>query len=105
MQRFAAREKFEFSNGAIGWRPGGPFDCLGPYAKIQACPIAGTNVKRTAYATSYADTMWSIPACTRYKGKYIKGHFSYLDEGGIEFQPLDEYKKLLPMLGNVEKPY
>ena len=25
-QRFIARERFDFGNGAIGWRPGGPFE-------------------------------------------------------------------------------
>jgi hypothetical protein len=51
MQRFRATERFEFTNGAIGWRPGGPFDCLGPYAKVQNCPIDGTGFRRTCYAT------------------------------------------------------
>lgn len=41
-----ARERYNFSNGAIGWRPGGPFDCLGPYAKVQNCPIDGTELRR-----------------------------------------------------------
>lgn len=26
MQKFIAREKYEFKNGAIGYRPGGPMD-------------------------------------------------------------------------------
>ena len=39
MQRFIAREKFTFSNDAIGFRPGGPFDCLGPYAKVLNAPL------------------------------------------------------------------
>lgn len=87
-QKFAARESFTFTNGAIGWRPGGPFDCLGPYARVQNCPIAGTNLRRTAYATGYADTWFSVPACTRYKGQHISGYFTQdgLD-GGIEFRP------------------
>lgn len=93
-QRFVARERFEFSNGAIGWRPGGPFDCLGPYAKVENCPIAGTDLRRTAYATGYADTHFSVPAETRYKGQRIKGYFS-LDDGAIEFRPLtSEHSKL-----------
>jgi hypothetical protein len=44
MQKFAARESFAFTNDAIGWRPGGPFDCLGPYAKVTNCPIHGTEL-------------------------------------------------------------
>ncbi len=99
MQKFAAREKFEFSNGAIGWRPGGPFDCLGPFAKVQNCPIAGTSLRLTAYATGYADTYFSIPAATRYKGKYIGGYFSPLENGGIEFRPYDRFKTRLPQEG------
>lgn len=91
MQKFIAREKREFSNGAIGYAPGGPFDCLGPYAKVLNCPIAGTELRRTAYATGYADTFFSIPACTRVKGKYIGGYFTSDDNGGIEFRPLTKY--------------
>lgn len=87
-QRFIARERFEFANGAIGWRPGGPFDCLGPYAKVQNCPIQGMDIRRTCYATGYADTMFSVPACTRIYGQYIKGFFTMKD-GAIEFVPSD----------------
>jgi len=65
MSRFLAREPFRFSNGAIGWRPGGPMDCVRPFAKVQHCPTEGTDLKRTCYATGYADTAFSIPACTR----------------------------------------
>lgn len=98
MQKFAAREKFEFTNGAIGWRPGGPFDCLGPYAKVQNCPIQGTEIRRTAYATGYADTYFSIPACTRYRGKYISGYLT-MDEGGCVFVPHTSQHDKLPMKG------
>jgi hypothetical protein len=76
MQKFIARESIEYKNGAIGWRPGGPFDCLGPWAKVQNCPIEGTDIRRTAYATGHADTFFSIPAVTRYKGKRITGFFT-----------------------------
>ena len=87
-QRFVAREKFEFSNGAIGWSPGGPFDCLGPYAKVQNCPVKGVDDRRyTCYATGYADTMFSVPACTRIRGRYVKGFFTE-DEHGITFNPM-----------------
>lgn len=87
-QRFIARERFEFSNGAIGWRPGGPFDCLGPYAKVQHCPIHGTDDRRTAYATGYADTFFSVPARCEYKGKTLRGYLTGVDDGGVEFRPL-----------------
>jgi len=105
MQRFIARERFEFANGAIGYRPGGMMDCLGPYAKVQNCPIVGLEgAKRnryTAYAQGYADTFFSVPAATRIKGKVIKGYFtqtdpdSYCGNGGLEFRPFNgELEKL-----------
>lgn len=85
-QKFVARERYEFPNGAIGWRPGGPFDCLGPYAKVENCPIAGTDRRLTCYATGYADTFFSVPACTRMNGKHVRGFFT-LSDGAIEFVP------------------
>ena len=88
MQRFIAREPFTFSNNAIGWRPGGPFDCLGPWAKVQNCPIDGTNLRRTCYATDYADTFFSIPAHCRINNKTIKGYLTDTD-GNAHFVPLD----------------
>lgn len=78
-QRFAARESYAFPNGAIWWRPGGPMDCLGPYAKVQNCPIDGTDLRRTCYATDYADTMFSVPARTTINGKTVKGCFILKD--------------------------
>lgn len=95
-QKFIARESVTFTNGAIGWRPGGPFDCLGPYAKVQNCPIDGTSIRRTCYATGYADTLFSVPACTRIKGKYVSGFFM-MHEGGIQFVPYKKYRELLPI--------
>lgn len=100
MQKFIAREKFEFANGAIGWRPGGPMDCLGPYAKVQNCPIAGTDLRRTCYASGYANTAFSVPACTRVRGQYIGGYFA-LNDGAIEFRPLDKYKARIPVSSEV----
>jgi hypothetical protein len=96
MQKFIAREPHTFANGAIGWRPGGPFDCLGPYAKVQNCPIEGTNLRRTAYATGYADTFFGIPACTRYRGRYIGGYFTDDGESGCVFHPHARYRDRLP---------
>ena len=93
-QKFIAREKFEFSNGAIGWRPGGPFDCLGPYAKVQNCPVRGIDKRYTCYASGYANTVFSVPATTRIKGKHIGGFF-VMDDGGVEFVPYDRYLALL----------
>jgi hypothetical protein len=94
-QVFIARERFQFSNGAVGWRPGGPFDCLGPWAKVNNCPIHGTDLRLTCYATGYANTYFSIPAVTRYKGKRIKGYLTQTDEGGAEFCPYNNHKQHL----------
>jgi hypothetical protein len=92
-QRFYASpvDTFTWPNGAVGQRPGGPMDCLGPYARVRNCPIAGTRRRLTCYATGYADTAFSIPACTQHRGKYVKGYFSN-HEDGIEFNVLDSYK-------------
>ncbi len=97
MQTFIARDKRSFPNGAIGWAPGGPFDPLGPYAKVQNCPIKGTELRRTAYATGHADTFFSVPACTRVKGRYIGGFFTS-DADGVSFHPYDRYQPVLRKL-------
>lgn len=95
-QRFYASpvDTFTFPNGAIGYRPGGPFDCLGPFAKVKNCPIRvegfddyPEDYRLTCYATGYADAYWTVPACTRVRGKYIKGYFS-LENGAVIFNPL-----------------
>ncbi len=93
--RFLAREPYEFSNGAIGWRPGGPMDCLGPFAKVQNCPIDGTELRRTCYATSYADTFFSIPAWTRVRGKYIGGFFISNNGADVSFVPYGHFRERL----------
>lgn len=111
-QKFIARERFEFPNGAIGWRPGGSFDCLGPYAKVEHCPvkIKGSEIdlvdgvfvdtrvyairRYTCYASNYADTFFSVPANTRIKGKSISGFFS-LDNGNVEFIPYSRFESML----------
>lgn len=95
MQRFIAREPHTFANGATGYRPGGPFDCLGPFAKVTDCPIDGTDLRRTAYATGYADTMFSIPACTRVRGKYIGGFFTIDSDNAITFKPFARFQDRL----------
>jgi hypothetical protein len=87
-------DTFTSPNGAIGYRPGGPMDCLGPYAKVVNCPIKGTDLRLTCYATGYADTAFSIPACTRRKGKHVRGYFS-TDEEGTVFNVMDSHKHLL----------
>ena len=90
MQRFIARYPTEFSNGAIGYAPGGPFDCLGPYAKVKNCPVEGIARRYTCYASGYADTYFSTPASTSIKGRIIKGYFTVGDEtGSLIFRPLE----------------
>jgi len=98
-QKFYANpnDTFEFSNGAIGYRSGGSFDCLGPYAKVKNCPIAGTSLRLTCYATGYADTFFSVPACTRYKGKYISGYFS-MDGDDVFFNVNECHEDRIPEL-------
>jgi hypothetical protein len=86
MQRFIARESFTWPNGAIGWRPGGPFDCIGPFAKVQQCPVEGQQRRYTCYAQGYADTFFSIPAATRIRGQRIHG-FLTMRNDGPEFIP------------------
>ena len=81
MQRFYAdpRHTVTSSNGAVGYSPGVHRDCLGPYAKVKNCPVmvGEREVARlTCYAQDYADTWFSIPAATRYKGKRVKGYFT-----------------------------
>lgn len=86
----------EYPNGAIGFAPGGPMDSLGPYAKVENCPvmIGDTEVARlTCYATGYADTWFSTPACTRKRGKYVRGYFTFEGQDVI-FRVMDSHKHL-----------
>lgn len=95
-QRFYASptDTFEWGNGAIGHRTGASFDWLGPFAKVRNCPIAGTNLRRTCYATGPHDTFFSIPACTKVGKQYVAGYLT-TDADGIEFRPYDKYKRRL----------
>ena len=92
----SATDTFTWPNGAIGHRSGSPFDCIGPYAKVRNCPIVGAAqpLRLTCYATGYADTWFSVPACTRYKGKHVRGYFS-LDDGNITFRVMDSHKHIV----------
>ena len=87
-------DTFTWPNGAIGHRIGATFDCLGPYAKVRNCPIDGTALRLTCYATALADTWFSIPACTRHRGKRIKGYFT-TREDGVVFQVMNSHKHLV----------
>jgi hypothetical protein len=110
LQRFYASptDTLEHPNGAIGHRPGGSFDCLGPYAKVVNCPVQvgqrenSRIVRRlTCYAQNYADTYFSIPAATRYRGHYVRGYFTEDESaGGIVFRPMDKYQHLFAREGS-----
>lgn len=97
LQKFYANPScaFQNRNGSTGYAPGGPFDCLGPYAKVVGCPIRGTKLRRTVYATGYADTYFSIPAATRIGGRYVGG-FLAATEDGPEFVPADKFADRIP---------
>ncbi len=97
MQRFHADKTETFTNGAIGWRSSSEFDCLGPFAKVQNCPIKGTDLRLTCYATSHADTYFSVPAVTRHRGQRIKGYFA-VEDGACVFVPMSSQRSKLPML-------
>jgi len=107
MQKFYAspRDTFAWPDGAVGYRPGGPMDCLGPYAKVLNCRIDGTDLRRACYATAYADTFFSVPACTRIKGKYIGGFFTQLADSpeSIVFVPMAKYRAKYPEIFGGEK--
>ena len=61
-------------------------DCLGPWAKVENCPIAGTKDRRTCYATGYADTFFSVPARCSYRGiNHVRGYFTADSEGSPSF--------------------
>lgn len=98
---YASADSFTWLNGAVGYRPGGPFDCLGPYARVVNCPIEGTDLRLTCYATAYADTFFSVPACTRYRGKHIAGYFT-TDHDGVKFCPMNKHKSRLGIAAPIE---
>lgn len=90
MQRFHASstDTVAYLNGAVGHRTGAWPDCLGPYAKVKDCPIEGSDCRLTVYATDYADTHFSVPAATRWRGRAIKGFITHRDSGPV-FVPYD----------------
>ena len=104
MQQFYASpsDTFTWPDGAVGYRPGGPMDCLGPFAKVLNCRIDGTDLRRACYATAYADTYFSVPACTRIRGRYIGGFFMAKDESVI-FVPMDRFRAKYPEIFGGEK--
>ncbi len=103
-QKFYANPRYSFTwpNGAVGYSSSSLFDCLGPFAKVRDCPISGTTVRLTCYATGYADTYFSVPACTRYKGKHVRGYFT-TDDSGVKFCVMNSHKHLFPELTEQSK--
>ena len=93
-QKFAARERYRFPNGAMGWRPGGLFDCIGPFAKVEDCPVDGSGLRYTCYATNSPATFFSVPACTRILGKHVSGFFM-VDDECVKFVPYSRFDKLI----------
>lgn len=95
-QKFYASptDVLQHPNGAIGHRSGSSMDCLGPYAKVRNCPIEGTPLRVTAYATGYADTYFSIPACCKVHGRHVAGYFTTHDDG-VVFCVMDKHKDRL----------
>lgn len=91
---YASKDTFTWPNGAVGYRPGGPFDCLGPFAKVKNCPIDGTDLRLTCYASGYADTWFSVPANTRRKGKHVRGFFT-TEGDNVKFVPYDSEREKL----------
>jgi len=77
------KDTMTWENGAIGYRPGGPFDCLGPFAKVRNCPVENADRPYTCYATGYPDSYFSVPACTRIRGKHVRGFFMLEDTGPV----------------------
>ena len=98
---FASKDTMTWRNGAVGHRPGGPMDCLGPFAKVHNCPVDGTDRRVTAYATNYADTFFSVPAACNIRGQYVAGFFT-MDEEGPTFVPMNRHRARIPELSNEE---
>jgi hypothetical protein len=90
-------DTFTWPNGAIGHRLGGPFDCLGPFAKVRNCPVAGTARRVTAYASGYAYTYFSVPANCKINGVYVRGYLAITDDG-VEFRVMDAQRSRVPEL-------
>lgn len=86
MQKYRADKSEKQPDGASVWRAhwmGGP-----TLAKITNCRLANLEgePRRTVYITGEADTFFSIPACTRYLGKYVRGYVTGDDDGNLVFR-------------------
>lgn len=96
-QKFYANPKLMETapNGARMFAPtDSPTNCIGHFAKVQNCPVYGGGADRlTCYATGYADTYFSIPACTRKMGEHVRGYFTH-SESGPMFHLMDSHAHL-----------
>ena len=96
MQKYRADYSKPMPDGAVAWFAkwfGGP-----SLAKIDACHIHGTTLRRTVYVTGEPDTWFSIPAATRVKGRYVGGYLTGSDnvEGALVFHAMNKFKDRLP---------
>jgi hypothetical protein len=66
-------------------------DALGPFAKVTGCTVEGTDRRVTAYASGLADSYFSIPACTRVRGKYVGGYLTVSSDGAVTFVPFKRF--------------
>lgn len=92
MQRYRADKSTVNMDGSVSWHAhwrGGP-----SLSKIGNCRIFGTAQRLTVYVTGEADTYFSIPACTRSCGKYVRGYLTSDDDGMI-FHAMDVHKDRL----------
>jgi hypothetical protein len=93
MQKYRADYSEIQPNGAVHWYTrwmGGP-----SLAKIGNCPIDKSALRRTVYITGEARDYFSIPACTRIRGKYIAG-FVMQEGDALVFCPMNRHKDRIP---------
>lgn len=84
----------EFLNGAVGTAPFGKTnkEKLGHLFKVTNCPVRGTNLKRTCYATRPGVKQGEVLAIFWINERRITGKFS-LTEEGVEFILDEKYRK------------
>jgi hypothetical protein len=86
MQKYRADVPRPQNDGSVIWYAnwmGGP-----TLAKIENCRLENLEgePRRTVYITGEADTFFSIPAATRYLGKYVKGYVTGDEDGNLVFR-------------------
>lgn len=78
----------EYPNGSKSFHTHRPWCQL---SKVKNCPIAGTEIRLTAWVTGEPTTYFSIPAFIQYKRKSIRGFISG-DCDGLYFVPYPHSK-------------